>query len=120
MPNEYLFLHSLALAYDQLGRTERTVPLLERVIELEPRYVLAHLNIGTIHMNRGELEKAERELKIAAQLRPDMPDPPFYLGQTYERQGRRDEALRAYRQSLSLDPSSPSTLDAIERLVRSR
>jgi len=63
--------------------------------------------LGNIALKRHNAEEAERELKRAAELAPDNPDPLIYLGELYAGQNRPAEAEAAMRQAIALttDPS---------------
>ncbi|MBM4043947.1 MAG: tetratricopeptide repeat protein [Planctomycetes bacterium] len=118
VPNEPVFLHSLAVAYHRLGKTDLAFSVLQTVVKLSPNHFHAHLNLGRLHLDAGRLEEAVRELELAAKLRPDMAEAAFCLGQAYERLGRRSEAVAAYRKSAALDPHNRAAFQAMERLLR--
>jgi tetratricopeptide (TPR) repeat protein len=76
-------------------------------IRNNPNDFRAHYELGNIALKRHNAEEAERELKRAAELAPDNPDPLIYLGELYAGQNRPVEAEAAMRQAIALttDPS---------------
>jgi tetratricopeptide (TPR) repeat protein len=65
----------------------------------------AHYALGLVALQRKSYPQALDEMTLAAKLQsPSQPDPILYwrLGLTYEFNGKRDDALRAYEKSVSL------------------
>ncbi|MBI4229155.1 MAG: tetratricopeptide repeat protein, partial [Deltaproteobacteria bacterium] len=58
------------------------------IIELYPDYVDTHLNLGRIYFNKGNLKKAEQELKLAISINPFDPKIHASLISVYEIQGK--------------------------------
>jgi tetratricopeptide (TPR) repeat protein len=76
----------------------------ERALELDPRVVDAHVNLGRLLHIARELGRAEPHYREAVRLDPDDPTPHFNLGVLLEELARRDEAVHAYRQAVLRDP----------------
>jgi len=55
-------------------------------------------------MRSGQLEPARSHLETAAKLDPRIPRVYNSLGEIYLRQGKKQEAARAFQQSLALEP----------------
>lgn len=68
-------------------------------LKLEPNSPRAALRLGRALFLLGETGPAEELLKKAAAASPD-PQAPRYLGDLYEKMGRKDEALVQYRAAL--------------------
>lgn len=70
----------------------------------ENRREQAHLEMmrGWAYRQMGQLENAEKSLKNALEISPQVPRCHFQLGRVYEAQGKQDLALGAYRQALIL------------------
>ena len=52
------------------GDNQRAEELYHRVLELEPRSREAHLNLGTIYVQRGEVERGKEMLRTALEIDP--------------------------------------------------
>ncbi len=58
--------------------------------------------VGLGHYAKGNYGAAERELAIAAQMDPDLYEPPFFLARNHRVRGDRAQAARLYAQAASL------------------
>ncbi len=82
--------------------------LYSATIERNPRAWMAHLNLGWLRLQRGEIDAAIRDTENALRLEPNLPQGQNNLGSAFRTLGRFDEAERAYREALRL---APNTLD---------
>jgi tetratricopeptide (TPR) repeat protein len=78
-------------------------------IERNPRAWMAHLNLGWLRLQRGELDAAIRDTETALRLEPNLPQGQNNLGGALRALGRFDEAERAYREALRLRPGDLDT-----------
>lgn len=74
-------------------------------LELEPQLAAAHLNLGKLYHDAGELQKARAHYQAAATIDPNDPAPRFNLGVLLEDCKRPQEAMSAYREAIKRDPS---------------
>ena len=74
-------------------------------LELEPQMAAAHLNLGKLYHDAGELAKAQAHYQAAAAIDPNDPAPRFNLGVLLEDCKRPQEAMAAYREAIKQDPS---------------
>ncbi|HVH89768.1 MAG TPA: tetratricopeptide repeat protein, partial [Candidatus Acidoferrum sp.] len=74
-------------------------------LELDPKAVAAHLNLGKLYHDGGELQKAEAHYRAAAEIDLEDQAPHFNLGVLMEDCKRPQEAMGAYRAAIKLDPS---------------
>jgi tetratricopeptide (TPR) repeat protein/transglutaminase-like putative cysteine protease len=72
--------------------------------------------LGWVHFARGDLLRAERFLKASWQIlqNPEVGD---HLGQLYEKQGKRDDALRMYALAMNGERPDERTKDRLAALV---
>ncbi|GMU33126.1 MAG: hypothetical protein AMXMBFR20_09980 [Planctomycetia bacterium] len=68
----------------------------------------AHLNLGSLHTELGELDQAEREYRIALKLSPRFAPTYVNLADLYRVMGREDEAERTLRTGLNRAPDDPA------------
>lgn len=76
-----------------------------RCLELDPEHPDAHLNLGRLFHETGEVKEAEKHYRQALLLRPDDATAAFNLGVALQDGGRMDEALSAYRRAVDADPN---------------
>ncbi|MPZ77689.1 MAG: tetratricopeptide repeat protein [Deltaproteobacteria bacterium] len=74
-------------------------------LEIESDMADAHLNLGRLYHDSGELEKAEAHYRAAAESAPADPAPRFNLGVLFDDAKRPQAASRAYREAIELDPA---------------
>ena len=75
-----------------------------QALEIEPEMADAHLNLGRLEHEAGELGKAEARYREAVRCAPEDPTCHFNLGVLLEDRGRREEAAHAYLQAIARDP----------------
>jgi Flp pilus assembly protein TadD len=100
-------LNSMGFALFQQGRSADAIVALEKALAVDPKHWKAHNNLALAAIDLGELETAEAHYRDSLAIKPQ---PAIYndLGFVLERQGLVDEAMRAYREAIRLDPESAS------------
>jgi tetratricopeptide (TPR) repeat protein len=78
------------------------------IAEVSPGNAVAHKGLGCSYTTLGLIGDAERELKLALDLRPDDPDAHFFLGYAYACGGRYDKAITEYEETMRLNPEYSS------------
>ena len=61
----------VAIAYEKLGYAQDSISAYQKAIALNPNYDLAWFNLGGVHWNAGEWQKASRVWKAAVQKFPN-------------------------------------------------
>jgi tetratricopeptide (TPR) repeat protein len=77
-----------------------------RAIELSPDHSAAHVNLGRLLHEQGDVVAAESHYRRALQSRPGDPIAAFNLGVALEDLGRLEDALASYERSIALDPQN--------------
>jgi tetratricopeptide (TPR) repeat protein len=75
-----------------------------QVLRWQPQHLDAHLNLGRLLHEKGELRLAEGHYRAALAVDPESAICFYNLGVVLEDQSRQSEALEAYQKSISLDP----------------
>ena len=74
-----------------------------QALRVSPNSHIAHTNLGTILVKRGDLEGGRRQYAASLAIRPSALA--YYnLGQLLEHDGQRDHALAAYRKAVEQSP----------------
>jgi tetratricopeptide (TPR) repeat protein len=74
-----------------------------QVLVLAPRHADAHINVGRLMHERGELTGAEAHYRAALAIRANDATATFNLGVALEDLGRVEEALEAYEAAIALN-----------------
>ncbi len=86
---------------------ERTSPLLDRAMELDPESAEIWASRGLAEMNVRHLQEAEAALQRAMELNPSYaPAYLWYASAVSETPGRTEETIEILRQTLEIDPLS--------------
>ncbi len=93
-----------ALTLLQQGHNQEGIALLEEVAAEAPQFSAPRIDLGIAHHRTGDLEAAERNLKLALELNEDHPIAHNELGIVYRKTGRFAEARRSYEAALAIYP----------------
>ena len=94
------------------GRRDEAKKRLQRVLEIEPEFWVAHLALGGFEHAEGKIDQAIESFRTADRLSDGSSQPAASLGYVLARNGHRDEAkailgrLRAARRDRFVPPSS--------------
>ncbi len=97
-------LFDLSLALNKLRDHAGERETLEKAVVLNPRFKLAHNQLGLRHMEDGRLALARKELQAALEVDPQYAEARNNLGVLSSRQGRHVEAEKMFRQAAEDDP----------------
>jgi predicted negative regulator of RcsB-dependent stress response len=95
-----------ALAGNSKAGIEDGIRHLEKAVNIYPRFLQAHLKLGTAYMDRGEWDKAEQSLRRALEIDPKTANALFALGEVYLLQKKDDEAEKVLLQGLKIEDRS--------------
>jgi tetratricopeptide (TPR) repeat protein len=99
----------LASTVVDLGRPDEAVWLLERAIKIDPEYLDAIGQLGSLLMRRGDTERAAPYLEqFAAATSND--NAYFALGGAYLRNNQIGQAIAALRHAVEINPDRPEAL----------
>jgi tetratricopeptide (TPR) repeat protein len=112
--------NDLAVAYNDMGLTDRAIELLHVAIQLSPNFADAHNNLGVAYIYGGKYEKAVEHLKIAIGLDPSFSGAYSNLGLSYEGLGMKEEAISSYRRALQLDAHNVTARNNLDSLLSGR
>ncbi len=100
---EHLFQQALEL--EQQGAILEAIDVYKRVVEVDPSFAGALVNLGTIYFGAHDLETAQRYYRQAVEADPDYALAHFNLGNLYDEMGNRTGALSEYQEALRLHPN---------------
>ncbi len=103
-PGDSRILYNLALALDRNADYQQEREILQRAIELDPKFTLAHNQLGFLHLQAADMANAEKEFKAAIACDPHYAEAQNNLGSLYGEQGRDGDAERLFRQAVENNP----------------
>ena len=106
-----------ALGYTLTDRTDRhqeALTLIQRALELKPGDPFYLDSLGWVYYRLGELDKAEKYLREALQVQPDV-EFIAHLGEVLWEKGQQDEAMEVWQQGLQQDEENPLLLETMRR-----
>ncbi|HLX82753.1 MAG TPA: sulfatase-like hydrolase/transferase [Terriglobales bacterium] len=99
-------LHRAEMAKEETHFQE-AVPLLEKVIELEPSLPITYLQLGTALTSMHEYERALPILRKAVEMRPDLTVPRYQLGSALFETGDFAGAAVQFETTVARSPNWP-------------
>lgn len=106
-----------ARAFLVWNRSARAFEELEAVLESDPDNYEALLALGDAHRLRADVAEAESAYRRAASAKSDKASPYLGLGRLYAAAGRTEDAVRALRRALELDPTHPEIQYELGKLL---
>jgi tetratricopeptide (TPR) repeat protein len=107
-----------ALGYtlaDQTTRYDEALELILRALELSPNDPFILDSMGWIHFRLGQLNRAEKFLRQAHNVRTDA-EIAAHLGEVLWQRGAKEEAELIWQSGVSLEPENKTLLETMERL----
>ena len=96
---------NLGIHYDDMGESEKSVPLYQKAIQIDPKYDKAYYNLGNAYYHLGQEEKAISPYKKAIELNPVYYRAYNNLGLVYRGRDRHQEAIELFIKAIAVDPS---------------
>ena len=104
-PKNAILLEDLALLYAKQQRNQDAIDYFQRAIQLQPKYVHAHLSFGKFYQDLGRMADAEAEYRTAVRLSPLSIQARNELGELLFSEGRLTEAAQEFQRSVDIDYS---------------
>jgi tetratricopeptide (TPR) repeat protein len=92
------------LASFNSGDASAAIPLLERVVQLEPQHKHAWSDLGLAYLRVGKYDEGIAALRKQLEINPSDEHANEYLGLALKQQQNFDEAAAAFRKQIEIDP----------------
>jgi tetratricopeptide (TPR) repeat protein len=93
-----------AVQAEEAGEKQRAIALYEEIIQIDPQYAAAYINLGTINFHLRLFGRAEELYRRATEADPGYVLAFFDLGNVLDELQRLDESIAAYRRAVALSP----------------
>jgi tetratricopeptide (TPR) repeat protein len=121
-PKEVKYYYALAYFELRQNKTDKSIELFEKIIEINPKEAYANLEIGIIYsanikmLDQGK-QYLNRFLEIADQKnKNDLCRANYYLGNIHNSKGDKPVAKKYYEIALTLNPKFKDAQKALEKL----
>lgn len=103
-PDQALILTGLGMAYLKADDNRSARQHLARAVQLDGDYYQSRLGLGYLELEQNQLASAVVHLEKSMQLLPTG-QAAYLLGEGYEKQGKKEQALELYRAVAQADPN---------------
>ena len=93
-----------AVRAEEAGEKGHAIALYEQILELDPDYAPASINLGTLHFHLRQFIRAEEFYRRATVSDPNYVLAYFDLGNVLDELDRPDESIEAYCKAVALSP----------------
>jgi tetratricopeptide (TPR) repeat protein len=93
-----------AVQAEEAGEKQRAISLYQEILDIDPGYAAAYINLGTVHFHLRQYKLAEELYRRATEADPGYVLAFFDLGNVLDELERLDESIAAYRQAVALAP----------------
>lgn len=105
-----LSLEYLVAAYrDKMGDPSQAEPVLQRMIELDPKEPSNYFALAKIYEDAGKYEEAEAMHRKAIDVHPNDPAVYMQIAGFYNRQGQFDKTIEALETRATKEPNNPES-----------
>lgn len=111
-------LYNLAIL-EEKQNPQRSIELLEKAIQIDPKYSMAHQALGRLHQRSKDLPRAEYHFRHSLVIDPADYWANLYLANVLSAQGKNAEAEQIYRLTTSLHPEITGGLDLFASFLES-
>jgi tetratricopeptide (TPR) repeat protein len=118
-PDAFLPHFALGALYANGSRWKEAEEELARALEAAP-VPAAHVLLGTVLREKGDVGRAIEEFEEARRLQPDSEEAAFQLGLCYLEKNRARRALECFQQALEKNPRRLEYQEAVRLLERRR
>jgi tetratricopeptide (TPR) repeat protein len=93
-----------AVQAEEAGEKQRAIALYEEILEIDPQYAAAFINLGTLFFHLHQFGRAEELYRRATEADPGYVLAYFDLGNVLDELNRPDESIAAYCKAVTLSP----------------
>lgn len=111
---------ALGASLKQTGRTEESIPFMQKAVQLNSGDPETYNNLGTALNEVGKLLEAEEAYKKAVSIKPDFVIAYNNLGATLNSLGKFEEAENAYKKAISMKDDYAESYANLGNFLRER
>ena len=92
--------------------------LLEKAVNIDPKLGEAYLQLGILHSERGDFERAIRDYKKAIEVSSQMAEAHYRLGSAYRRIGEESKAEQEFQLYEKIEKAETAAIESQRRELR--
>ena len=97
-------LYGVAMVLMDRGLKDKAVAKLREILELDPGFCDAHIQLGHVYLEEGKVEDAVGEFSYVIKCDPNSNDAKLGLGMAHAKKGESDKAMEYFQSALALNP----------------
>ena len=109
-------LFTKSLEFKNIGDLVKSENTLKRVLKLEPNNSIALNNLGNVYSQRNDLNKAIIFYSKAVSIKKDYSNAIFNLALTSEEIGKKNDAIKLYKNAIRYDPDNLAFYHNLSRI----
>ncbi len=109
--------YNLALALQDLNKTEEAIASYQRALAVNPKLAEAHNNLGNIFQHQERLDEAKQAYSRALEINPRLPQAQFNLGLVLKKQNQLSLAVERFQAALTITPDYVDAFDNLSSLL---
>ncbi len=94
----------------------RAIELYQKALDQKPDSVEAHTGMGYCFVDAKQFASAQSKFRTALRFSPRYEPALYGIAEAYHQQGRKDDAIEAYKAYLAVYPGTSKAVKALERL----
>lgn len=106
-----VLVYSLQKKYDLVNQEYEK--FLRLASQADPANVYLYKELGTVYLQQGNLEAAEKTYKLLIAAEPKNSQAHLMLGTIYEKQGKKDTAIAEFKAAIDSNPDDHLALNAL-------
>jgi tetratricopeptide (TPR) repeat protein/glycosyltransferase involved in cell wall biosynthesis len=103
-PRVSILYEIIAASNMSLGVTSEAIRNYRKVLEISPKHLDAHNNLGTIFYTEGNFIEAVEHYQKAVEIEPRLADVHYNLGNALKQIGDLTQAIESYAASIAINP----------------
>ncbi len=96
--------YGVAMVLMDRGMRDKAVAKLKEVLDLDPGFCDAHIQLGHVFLDDGQVEDAIGEFSYVIKCDPNSNDAKLGLGMAHAKKGESDKAMEYFQGALALNP----------------
>ncbi len=95
------------ILFDLMGETQKAIESFTQALDKSKDDYNLRVRLAAAQISAGQLDEAEKNLKIVFKTQPGMPDVHFYQARVAQERGEHEQAAKGFSEAINLDGDRP-------------